>query len=186
VASVAAIILAAGKGSRMGQPKLLLQWDGKPFRQRILDAIQPLELFRVITVVSPDLISHLKGETGSIAVNPTPELGMLSSLRMGIAAAPDADGYLLIPVDHPFVRTETYRTLLDAYHENPLCIVKPVYQGRGGHPVIVPHDVARQIPERDVEGGLNAILRMSGAQEMRVLVEDAGILRNINVPDDLK
>jgi molybdenum cofactor cytidylyltransferase len=119
-------------------------------------------------------------------VNPQPERGVLSSVAVGIEKARDADGYLLMPVDHPYIQVETLRVLAEAFQADPAKIVKPVCLGRGGHPVILPREFARRLPASDVPGGLRALMAQASAPVRGIVVDDPGVLVNVNEPGDLE
>ena len=75
----------------------------------------------------------------ALVVNPRPELGMFSSIQLGVAASAGCSGLLIVPVDHPFVAVSTYLLLAQAFLQNPDAIIKPACDGRSGHPIIIPH-----------------------------------------------
>jgi len=120
----------------------------------------------------------------AMAVNPDPDRGMLSSLRTGLDALPPMAGVLVFPVDHPHVAPATIRVLLAAFAADPGAVAKPSFEGRGGHPVVLPWALAESLPVADREGGLGEALRASGARVTLVAVDDPGILRNVNVPGE--
>jgi molybdenum cofactor cytidylyltransferase len=95
---------------------------------------------------------------------------------------PGYDGYLVHPVDHPEVSSDTIRALMAAFGN---AAVKPRYRSRAGHPVIIPSSLAAMIEGTDVNGGLAAVIRSSGTPITLVDVEDPGVIRNINTKEDL-
>lgn len=182
---LAAIVLAAGRGQRMGIPKLFLSFGGQTFLAAIRDRLQGLGLDAVVTVIAAEHRERLGAEPGMLVVNPHPERGMISSVYAGIHACSAAEGYLLIPVDHPYVERDTYRRLIAEFALRPEAVIKPLHGGQGGHPVIIPAAVAKQVPDADVAGGLESLLRALDVTVCRVAVEDPGVIRNINFPTDI-
>ncbi|MBP7117919.1 MAG: NTP transferase domain-containing protein [Candidatus Cloacimonetes bacterium] len=158
---IAAIILASGKGSRYGRPKSEARLDGKLFSDIITDTLRAAGLDSIV------LADHCTSTS------------MLDTLKQTITDLHiPADFYLVIPVDHPHVRTSTVLALIAALH--PGIIVKPVYQGQSGHPVIIP--AALDLSAYDHAEGLRGIIAASPFPKKFVEVEDPGILININHP----
>ena len=187
-AKVAAIILAAGSGRRMGQPKLFLESGGRSFLELAAGSLESAGIRDVIAVVREEDKEQARAlaKTCRVVVNEHPGNGPLSSLRAGLDAAPDCNGYLVMPVDHPFVRPETLAELAQAFQTDPAKVVKPSLDGRDGHPVIIPKALAAQVTGCDVKGGLAVLIKDSGLKVVRREVSDQGILKNINTSDDMK
>ncbi len=164
---VHAIILAAGKGIRFGMPKVDAFYRGNSFLDCILNTLENAGIRDVFVARDLD----------------TPD--MLSSLRHAInelnASCPDA--YLVFPVDHPAVQTATVQSLLDAFIRTPDAIIRPVYQGKAGHPIIIPK--ALNVFQEGIEGGLAQIIKTSHLPVVDITTNDMAILRNINLPEDL-
>lgn len=184
MAEVAAIILAAGKGTRIGGPKLNLPIGGTTFLSHIGRRLAAAGIDRVVAVVPVARRNESDGNARLVA-NPHPERGMIYSVRLGVGAAGDADGYLVMPVDHPHVESKTYGDLLRAFDSKSKKVVRPEFEGRAGHPVIIPRVLAKKLPSEDIEGGLAAFIRGSGTDVVSIAVDDAGVLRNVNTPEDL-
>lgn len=184
MAEVAAIILAAGKGTRIGGPKGELRIGGTTFLNHIARRLAAAGVDRVVAVVPVTKQKESDGNARLVA-NPYPERGMLYSIRLGVGAAGGADGYLVMPVDHPHVESRTYGTLMGAFDSNAKRVVRPEFKGTPGHPVIVPRILARKLPPGDLEGGLAAFIRNSGVKVVSIPVDDPGVLRNVNTAEDL-
>jgi CTP:molybdopterin cytidylyltransferase MocA len=183
----AAIILAAGYGSRMGTPKLTLSLGGRSYLEVILGRIRTAGIGDIVVVVQPEFaeFASREGTDTTIAVNPRPERGMISSMHLGIQHMKRPVPVMVVPVDHPFVLTGTYSALIRKAAEFPECVVKPVWKGRPGHPVVIPWKLAAEIPGGTFPGGLSLFIRRSGIGQVLTPVADPGILRNINRPGDI-
>jgi CTP:molybdopterin cytidylyltransferase MocA len=184
---IAAIVLAAGSGKRIGGAKALLPFGNSTFLGRILANLRQAEIERIIVVVSPGIRNDVDQFTDGIkmVVNDLQDADMWSSLQLGIRQVKGVDGCLIIPVDHPFVDASTYSKLIESFAEQVSCIIVPEYQGQKGHPVILPFSWAQSLPELNPEGGLRTAIRESNQTVTRIQVDDSGILRNINEPADL-
>lgn len=186
-ATVTAIILAAGQGQRIGQPKLFLESGGRTFLEAVLATLDQAGVRDVAVVTRGELLKRASelAPGRMVLANPDPERGMLSSLAIGVRESTVVDGYLIWPVDHPHVAARTVELLLTAFQAGNTA-AKPVHRGRAGHPVIIPRKLARDLPAGDVRGGLAKVLADLGVPVELVMVDDPGILKNINEPYDLE
>ena len=161
---VTAIILASGQGLRYGKPKSEASIDGKLFSQKISTSLLEAGVRDIILADGEETASPL--ETLCVAVSK-------------LYTKPDF--YLIFPVDHPFVRSETISILLMSAFQNPDCVIKPEYFGRRGHPIIIPSSLDIFV---EAEAGLREIIRHSGVATVIVPVDDAGIMQNVNQVQD--
>lgn len=188
--NISAIILAAGKGSRIGRPKWQLMHGGETFLEiiaaKVALALPNAEIICVVSessVPPSDDVSRIK-----IVINPNPDHGMFSSIYWGIKAAAKSAGYLLMPVDHPFVLTDTLRTLAENFFSNPDCVICPTYNEHRGHPIIIPGFLAEKIKEDDLPFStitLRNFLHGHQAKFCYVNVNDKAVLCNVNTASDL-
>lgn len=183
---IAAIVLAAGKSERMGQPKALLTYRGVTFLDRILLAIENSEISETIVVVGhnrEEIASQVR--LGVVVSNPDYESGMVTSLKVGIRALPDeASGAAIFLVDHPMIDEKTINALVSRFE--PGVIIAPVYDGRRGHPVLFSRTVLYEILELPDTIGANAVVRRKPDRVIEVLVDEPGILLDIDTPEELK
>ncbi len=132
------IVLAAGAGTRLGQPKAEVQLCGERLVDRAVRVLRDGGCVEVVAVVRSDL----DVDNALVVVNPAPERGMGSSLRLGLAAASGTRAVLML-VDTPGIGADAVRRVLGA--DAPVAIA--TYAGRRGHPVAVDRplwtDVAR-------------------------------------------
>jgi len=181
--NITAIILAAGKGKRMGTPKWQLPFNDSTFLSTIIDNLFAAHIECIICILS----RSFKGNDPRIqyAINPKPEKGMITSIYTGIHSTTPHKGYLIIPVDHPYIKKETYTKLVEVFEKNTDSVIRPTYHGKIGHPLIIPEKIAPLIPNADFPGGLQYFLIRTKAECIDVEVDDPGILKNINTPEDL-
>ena len=115
-APVAAILLAAGNSMRMGSPKPLLEWRGETFLARQIRLYQAASCaVHIVLGRDAETIASAcpSAQTGVLLLNPEPDRGMLSSLKIALAALPAATpAALFTPVDNPGVSLETLRSML--------------------------------------------------------------------------
>lgn len=193
---LSALVLAAGLSSRMGRLKPLLPLDPQ-------GAQTPLGLcvglFRAAGIDEVVVVTgHRDDEVGSAARaagarvvhNPDFALGMYSSIRAGVAGLDAAtDGFFLLPVDIPLVRTGTVRLLARAFAGKPASVLLPVFAGRRGHPPLLGRELIGRIQDSaEPAGGLRTLLDQVEAEQpervREVQVADRFILRDMDTPAD--
>lgn len=180
---VAAIILSAGKSERMGSPKALLKYRGQSFLETILAAIASARLAPAIVVAGHHYDEISKSFPNvQIAFNPNYNQGMSTSVQAGIRALPAGlDGVAVFLVDHPMVDRQTIEVLVARLA--PGRIVVPVHDGRRGHPVIFAADLFGEVLALSPDQGLNTVVRRQRERVIEVFVENAGVLRDIDTPE---
>ena len=137
---IAAILLAAGESSRMGQPKPLLLWRGLPLVQYQTASMVEAGTSSVIVVLghnSDDIATHVvASDTLQIVINPDYAKGKTTSIRLGMSnVSNDVDGILLLAVDQPRP-AELVRHVIEEHQRSGAVITHPTHGGRGGHPII--------------------------------------------------
>lgn len=182
---LAGIILAAGLSSRMGAFKPLLEIDGVSMVRRVVQLMQVAGAHPVVVVTGHrrrELEEHLQGAGVELVHNPDyASTQQFDSLRLALARLEGRCGRLLIsPADIPFVKPETVEALLGAPGE----FVRPVYRGRGGHPVLLSGDLIPALLRYDGPDGLRGAIRKSGCVVRNVEVEDGGVLMDNDTPED--
>jgi molybdenum cofactor cytidylyltransferase len=180
---ISAIILAAGKGSRIGQPKWQLPYQSGTFLSSIIAKLQQAHIEQIVCVVSADSVPKI--DNVAITINPYPARGMISSIFYGIQAIAKCDGYLIMPVDHPFIESATIEKLYATFLPNKNAVIRPKYQEQIGHPIIIPSKIAQLIPLDAYQGGLNQLLKDNNTKVCDIIVADKGVSKNINTKEDL-
>jgi molybdenum cofactor cytidylyltransferase len=182
------VLLAAGRSSRMGEPKGLVVFEGRPW---LVTQLEALEGRRVVVVLGddspryreaiPDLASRAE-----VVVNPAPDRGPFSSLQVGLAAvsvSPAVPAFVL-PVDVPAAVATVWQALEEALGPG-LDAAVPVFEGRGGHPVLLAPPFIARLRSRDPaspEARLDVELR--SAKTRRVPTADPHVRLNLNAPED--
>lgn len=186
---ISAIILAAGRSTRMGRPKPLLTYGGRPFVARICDTLFQGGAGEVVVVLGAYLFdverAVPKDPRIKIAVNPDYHQGQVLSLQCGIRSLGAASRALLgMPVDCPGVRPETVGRLVAAFEAEGWPIILPTFQGRRGHPTLFARAVYDELLSAPLDRGARVIVRKDPARVREVPVEDPGILLDIDTPED--
>jgi molybdenum cofactor cytidylyltransferase len=142
-----AIVLAAGKSSRMGTNKLLLEVGGKRVLDHILSKLSPLPTI-VVLGNRPDDIRELAEAQGATTVyNPDYEKGMTSSFQTGLSAlSEDIEAVFMVLSDTFGFKPELLSEMVTMMEENvDALIISPVYQSKRGHPVLFRRTVLDEV-----------------------------------------
>jgi len=185
----AAILLAAGASTRMGEQKLLLPWDGKVLVRAVADTLAEAALSPIVAVTGYDhgqVSAALADAPVDIVRNPDPDAGMLGSVRCGIRALPrEVDRVVVALGDHPGISTDTVARL--AAHPCPTpSIIVPVHNGRRGHPVAIDAPFLPEILAWFDTVGLRGLLRAHPRAVCEIPVDDPGVLLDIDTPSDYR
>jgi nicotine blue oxidoreductase len=176
-----------------GGGKALLEVGGITFLERVIRTSREGGCNPIWVVVRPSQ-REAKEMASSLGTRPVlnrePERGMFSSVVTGFAAAldeePEAEGFLVFPVDHPRVRAETVAELVHSLSwKKKDTFVQPVYRDRGGHPILVDRDTAERLTGLDPTLVFRRALIDLGLVPYRVTVRDPHICENVNTPSDL-
>src|SRR3954451_12925786 len=179
---IPAIVLAAGRSSRMGRAKAMLPiGDGQTFLTRIVRTLLDAGVDDVIVVVGhdADLIASGFSESGLPArfvVNHDYDRGQLSSLIAGLNAVdrPGVAAVLLTLVDVPLVSTSTVRAVIDGYRRTRAPIVRPTSGERHGHPLLIDRAVFDALRAADPSAGAKPIVRAHASATGDIGVGDEG------------
>jgi CTP:molybdopterin cytidylyltransferase MocA len=176
-APIQGLILAGGASSRMGQPKALLTLDGATFVAHLVGRFLAAGCASVAVVGGADaaVIEPAVPTEARFVYAADWAQGMRASLRAGLRALP-AGAVLLTHVDRPRVAPETLAALLAAPRDRP---VVPMFEGQGGHPVVLPAGLRARLLEPDDTPLNRLLLNVRG-----VAVADADVLRNVNTQAD--
>lgn len=184
---VAAVVLAAGRSTRMGTSKPLLPFAGATVIEHVVASLRGAGIDRVHVVVGhrADAVARVLAGGGAVVVdNPDFDLGMYSSIRAGIASLPPTiAGTLLLPVDVPAVRPATFARIA-AEGVARGAVVHPTFRGERGHPPFLPRALFAEIVANAGDGGLAALLERHDHEAVEIAVVDRACLHDMDHPAD--
>lgn len=186
-ARLAAVILAAGYSSRMGEFKPLLPLDARTAAESAVRLFHDAGIRDVGVVVghrAEELEPLIRSLGAACIPNARYAEGMYSSVVAGIAALPpDVDGCFLLPVDIPLVRPFTVRRLAEDFRPG-VPVLYPTFRGRHGHPPLIARCLFDEILAGDDDGGLKRILAAHATAAEETEVFDEGIRLDMDTPED--
>jgi CTP:molybdopterin cytidylyltransferase MocA len=182
-AQVAGILLAAGAGRRLGQPKALVDLGGRPLAARGVALLREGGAAPVIVVTGAAAVNL----TGVITVhNPHWATGMGSSLAAGLATVPDECAAAVVAlVDQPLVGAAAVRRLIAA-HQGGATVAVAAYGGQPRNPVLLGREHWAEVTALAAgDAGARAFLR--ARPDLVTLVEcgDTGSPDDIDTTEDL-
>ena len=183
-----AVILAAGRGTRMGGPKALLTLGGETFLLRAARLLLRPGIDGVTAIVGheADRVTReaaLPSEV-EILLNPRHAEGMLGSILAGLDAAErgGADAVLVHPVDHPLTEPETVDAVVGALRDGAVIAV-PSHGGRRGHPGGFARPAWAALRAALPEEGARGVLARH-PQWIEHVPGGPGCVRGVNTPED--
>jgi len=189
---IPAIVLAAGKSTRMGRPKAMLPLEGgDTFLTRIVRTFLDAEIDDVVVVVGADANAIVNafaasGLAARFVENPEFEQGQLSSLLVGLRVVdrPGLAATLVTLVDVPFVAPSTVRAVVDRYRRTHAPVVRPVSGARHGHPVLIDRSLFDSIRAAEPSAGAKEVVRAYASSAGDVEVDDEGAFADIDTPEE--
>lgn len=183
ISEIDCIILAAGTSSRMSQWKLLLPYNGSTIIEHCINNAQ--EVCKNIIVVtgyrSSELREYLSNrENITFVNNPDYNNGMFSSVQVGVQAV-QSDYFFISHGDLPLIPNSVYKKL-SGYLGNKA--IFPIYNGRRGHPVLLPKTIKKIVLKCDENYSMKELLSSYPTQLVPVITDS--IYRDIDTDEDYR
>lgn len=178
------VILAAGKSSRMGSPKLGLHFDEKKtFLEMIIQQYKNFGCKEILVIINEDGATLIRSKPIEISsdveliINTHLERGRFYSIKLGIKSLKEKYPVFIHNVDNPFVNNDVLSSLL--HNSTNTDYVVPVFEGRGGHPILVSNKVSTAI-KSEKKNDLILSDFLNNYTKKGVQVADKKVLTNIN------
>jgi CTP:molybdopterin cytidylyltransferase MocA len=183
------VVLAAGASTRLGAPKVLLEFGASTALEILLATLASAGVTRGVVVLGDDAGSvqaRVDATPLSFVRNVAPGRGRVGSLQCGLAALPANSDVLLWPADRPFADAATVLALLATRERLPRAYgsIVPRDQGRRGHPILVSSVSLRHVEAAPPDASLRDVFRRAGVPTIDVPVDDEGIHVNLDTADD--
>lgn len=175
----------------MGEAKQLLRLGESSVLGKTLENVRGAGVDEVVLVLGCSAqtirqqlpISVVEGV--KVVINPAYEQGIASSLRVGLSALGlQTRAALIVLADQPFIRPKTLNRILDQYRHSNVQIVVPLYKGFRGNPILLDRSVFPEVTALDGDVGCRAIFGSHLEGIVKIEVDDAGILLDIDSKDD--
>ena len=187
-ASIAAIVLAAGRSTRMGNVnKLLVDFDGKAMISQSVERVTGLGLSETLVVTGyqqQEVQAALSGFGVRFVENADYRKGLSTSLKVGIRAlGGDIDGALVVLGDMPLVEKAVLKCLTESFKStSDICTVS--FAGKRGNPVLWGRDYFDEILQLTGDTGARMLLEKHSPEVRTMEVETDSVLRDFDSPGD--
>jgi len=185
---ISSILLAAGQSKRMsGENKLIKSVKGIPLIKCALNNILKSHVNEIIIVLGyqNETIEKLINKTSRIkfVFNSNFESGMASSIKKGIKKlSKKTDSFFISLGDMPSINYDTYNQLIKC-NKNKKAIV-PMFKGQQGNPVLFPKSFEEKLLSIQGDSGAKKILEINKKEVLYLEINDPGIIRDLDVPND--
>jgi CTP:molybdopterin cytidylyltransferase MocA len=184
---IAALILAAGRSSRMGAFKPLMPLGGQTVLEILINLYRSVEISDMLVVLghqAADVRPILEAQGIPWTINEQYDQGMFSSIQAGVKNLhPDCKAFFLHPADIPLVRPETINRLMNIRGGETTSICYPCHEGRRGHPPLISTALIPAVLAFDEPGGMRALLSRYNGEALNIDCHDPGILMDIDAPE---
>jgi len=185
----AAVVLAAGRSTRMGTNKLLADLNGGPVLATTIKQIKASGVDEIVVVTGHQAqavttaLSHTKVV---IIHNAHYANGLSTSVRCGIAAVQDFDAAFICLGDMPLIRSADMQRMMQAFDvEEGRSLIAPTYRGQLGNPVLWGREHFKALMALEGDRGARSLLEASRQQITEIPVEHDGILLDADTPEAL-
>jgi molybdenum cofactor cytidylyltransferase len=189
--NIAAIVLAAGRSTRMGTAnKLTADIGGEPMVRHAVKAALASAAQPVLVVTGHEagnVRAALTGLEVSLLHNPDFAAGLSSSLKAGIAAVPDtAEGTLVLLGDMPQITAAHLDRLIAAFAaEGGAGIIAPTHAGKRGNPLLWPRVYFREMLQLEGDAGAKRLLAAHASRVREVDLGTDAIFADVDTPEAL-
>jgi molybdenum cofactor cytidylyltransferase len=187
---IGAVVLAAGRSTRMGSNKLLKPVHGKPMIRQTVETVLRSKASPVVVVTGHDeerVKEALKELNVSFVYNPNFAEGLSTSLMAGVGALPlHVDGVLMVLGDMPLVPAATLNKLILAFDPTEgrsICV--PIFQGERGNPILWGRQHFDEFQGLKGDKGAKVLLVVNSDQVVEVPAGTEGVLTDFDTPDSL-
>jgi molybdenum cofactor cytidylyltransferase len=187
---VSGVVLAAGRSSRLGKPKQLLDVCGEPLLRRVVRNAISSKLSEVVLVLGhrAEEIATAAGEWGQrVVVNPDYAAGQSTSVRAGLGAIdPSSQAVVFLLGDQPQVGPEIVDAVIECFRETGAPIVMPTYGGIAANPVLFSAVLFPELASVTGDEGARSVVTRHRDRVEKVAVSDGPPPRDVDTEDDYR
>ncbi|HLM27811.1 MAG TPA: nucleotidyltransferase family protein [Thermoleophilaceae bacterium] len=181
---IAALVLAAGAGTRFGGRKQLAELDGRPLLEHALAAVAQAPVDETVVVLgaaAEEVMEHVDLHGARPVVCDRWEEGLSASLAAGLAALEGAEAVVVCLGDQPRLSVEAISRVIEARDGAPA--TRATYDGEPGHPVVLEAELLGPLRHVTGDRGARSLLRRVGAR--LVPCDDLGGGEDVDTADEL-
>lgn len=187
--SVAAVVLAAGRSRRMGQPKMVLPWGDTTVIGQVVWVLRQAAIQKVVVVTGGarrQVEAALSGSAVKLVFNPHyDQEEMLVSLQHGLRALENnVEAALVVLGDQPQIKVEVVQSILTHYQIGQAPLIVPSFQMRRGHPWLVERKLWKSFFELGSDSTMRDFLNQFANQIDYLIVDTPSVLRDLDTPQD--
>lgn len=180
---ISAIVLAAGRSTRMGRQKMLMPWGETTVLGRVIDTLKSAKIEGMVVVTNSEIAATIAHFQLPILLNDSGE--MLASIKVGLQnQKPSAEAVLLCLGDQPQVQEGSVRSVCDAFRESKSELVVPSHQMRRGHPWLIARSLWGEILAMEDSQTMRDFLNRHQAEILYVNCDTPTILQDLDTPED--
>ena len=188
---ISCLLLSAGFSSRFGSPKALARLNGQTLIEHLQKLLLSTQLHEIIIVlghgaegIKPFLFKHKKI---TVVYNKDYKFGQTSSFKCGLKdVAAQAAGILLLPVDYPVIKAETFDTLITLFEgKKPVALI-PSYRDKKGHPPILNAGLKNELLTLKDSAGVNTVFQHHIDDITILPVDDSGVIKSFNTKEEFE
>lgn len=160
---IAAVVLAAGRSSRLGRPKQLLPLGDRPLLHWVLRCVRRASVdqrYIVLGHASSEVEDAVDLSGFEVLKNPRYQYGQSTSVRIAVETLRDTvSAAVFVLGDQPLLAPEVIDKLADSYRESPAPIIQPRFAEGPGNPVLIDHSLFDELSLLIGDTGARPILR---------------------------
>jgi molybdenum cofactor cytidylyltransferase len=191
---ISAIVLAAGRSIRMGQPKMILPWGKTTVIGKVVQTLVDASISNIYVVVGgyqKEVRAALRQHQVEYVINPDYKNGeMISSCKLGLITLvrmnTASDAALIVLGDQPQTDSSVIQLLLDRYFTEQVKIVVPSYQMHRGHPWLIDNSLWSDLLNLEPKYTLQDFLNQNNDKISYVEINSPSILQDLDNPDDYR
>ncbi len=182
---IGCVIMAAGNGSRFGENKLAVEFQGKSLIQRTLESIPQAQFAQVVVVTQHDNVAKLADQFDfAVIENQRPEWGISHTIALGTEYLENCDGILYLVSDQPMLEEDTITRVVEKWCRHPKSIVGASHNGRRGNPCIFPKNFFTELKSLEGDCGGNVIIQ-ANMDKLKLVEVSPQQLVDIDTPEQL-
>lgn len=186
---ISAIILAAGRSTRMGRPKMLLPWGGTTVLGQVIETLRRAGIADVLVVTggAHEQVEEIAAEANATTIHNEDfeSEEMLASLQCGLRQQkPEVEAALVCLGDQPQVEERSVRSVCEAFRKNKSTLVAPSYQMRRGHPWLVGRALWGELLQMRAPQSPRDFLNAHEHEIEYVIVDTSSVITDLDTPED--